>query len=528
VRTKAEIPIAYLSALLLALCAGLGLHAQTASSQSQPAAASVQDSSNELSIVMGKSVLVDCAQPINRVAVASSEVAEVSAIDKTEIMISGKAVGETSLIIWDIHGDRQFFTIKVLASESANNGKLQGVRRVLKEDLPGQAVKVSYENGSVFLRGTVKDLTSSQRAVNIASTAGKVVNLLDVEVPKADPQILLKVRFASIDRSKTKQLGINIFNLGAGNFVGGVTTGQFTSALLGASTTGSSSSTSSTGSFSGSSSQALLSEEGNLLGFYPDLGIGAVLQAMEEKGLAEVLAEPNLVAENGKQATFLAGGSYPFPVAQGGTASGGTAISIQWKDYGVRLSFVPTVTPRGTIRLQVAPEVSALDFADSVSVGGVSVPALTVRKVKTETELAHGQSLVIGGLLDNRETETFQKIPFLADIPVLGKFFQSMNRTKSNTELIVIVTPEFIDPIPAGTTLPDLKYPAKFLPPNTGTQMHSPDDKTPTNVPEVTSTIPVEKLIESMQPEKEMTTDSSSGSAGGASSSTSSTTSSSQ
>jgi pilus assembly protein CpaC len=509
VRTKAEIPIAYLSALSLVLCAGLSLRAQTASSQSQPAAASVQDSTNELSIVTGKSVLVDCAQPIARVAVASSEVAEVSAIDKTEIMVIGKAPGETSLIVWDIHGDRQFFTIKVLASESANNLKLQGVRRELKEELPGQGVKVAYENGSVFLRGTVKDLTSSQRAVNIASTAGKVINLLQVEVPKADPQILLKVRFAAVDRSKTKQLGINIFNLGAGNFVGGVSTGQFTSAVIGSST--STSSSSSSGSFSGSSAQATISDQGNLLGYYPDLGIGVVLQAMEQKGVAELLAEPNLIAENGKEATFLAGGSYPFPVAQAGSGGSGSTITIQWKDYGVRLSFIPTITPRGTIHLQVAPEVSALDFADAVTVGGVSVPALTQRKVKTEAELAHGQSLVIGGLLDNRETETFQKVPFLADIPVLGKFFQSMKRVRSNTELIVIVTPEFVDPIPAGTATPDLKFPTKFLPSNSGIEMHNPDDKTPASLPLPTPTMPVEKLIESLKPGASMTTDNSTG-----------------
>jgi pilus assembly protein CpaC len=517
---KAGIPIAISSALSIVLCAGLSLQAQTDPSLSQPAGISVQDSTNELSVSVGKAVLIDCAQPIARIAIGSGEIAEASAINRTEIMINGKTSGETSLIIWDIHGGRQFFTVTVLAAASISSDKLQGIRRELKSELPGQSVKISEENGSIFLRGTVKDLSSSQRAVTIASTVGKVVNLLSVEVPKAEPQILLKVRFASVDRNKAAQMGINLFNLGAGNFVGGLTTGQFSAPQIGSSVSSGSSSSSSTGSISGTGATALLTNELNLLAYYPGLGIGADIEAMEAKGLTELLAEPNLIASNGKQASFLAGGEYPFPVAQAGSG-GGTTISIQWKEYGVRLSFIPTITPRGTIRLQVAPEVSALDFADAVSVAGYSVPALTVRKVQSEAEMADGQSLIIGGLLDNRETETFQKVPFIGNIPVLGKFFQSMSKTRTNTELIVIVTPEFIDPIPAGSALPELKYPAKFMPPNSGIPMQNPDAKTPTNTPApAPASIPVEKLIDSMKPEKPLVTDAGSyGSSSGSSAS---------
>jgi pilus assembly protein CpaC len=232
------------------------------------------------------------------------------------------------------------------------------------------------------------------------------------------------------------------------------------------------------------------------------LPMGVDIEALESEGVAQVLAEPNLLAANGHEASFLAGGEYPFPVAQSGTAGGGSTISIQWKEYGVRLNFIPTITPRGTIRLQVSPEVSALDFADAVEVGGSEVPALTFRRVKDEVELGDGQSFVIGGLLNNTETETFQKVPFLGDIPILGKFFQSQSKTRANTELIVIVTPEIVDPIPAGANLPKLKYPSKFLPPNSGIPMYNPDGKpageTPTPPP---ATLPVEKLIESQKPE---------------------------
>jgi pilus assembly protein CpaC len=194
-------------------------------------------------------------------------------------------------------------------------------------------------------------------------------------------------------------------------------------------------------------------------------------------------------------------------MVQGGSGGSGASISIAFKEYGVRLNFIPTITPRGTIRLQVAPEVSALDFGHAVEVSGFEEPAITSRKVNTEVELADGQSFVIGGLLDNTETEAFQKIPFLGDIPILGKFFQSMQRTKDNTELIVIVTPEIVAPIPAGAPLPALKYPAKFLPPNSGIPMNTPDAKTAENtLAPAQESIPVEKLIDSMKPETQLQT----------------------
>ena len=196
------IAIAYCSALSLALCAGQVAQAQGAASNPPTAGARFEDSTNELSVAVGKAVLVDCAQPIERVAVGQAEIAEASAISPTEIMINGKAEGETSLIIWDIHGGRQFFNVTVRANGAVSGDNLDMVRRELKIELPGQDVRLSYGNGNIFMRGTVKDLTSSARAVAIASTAGKVVNLLNVDVPSSEPQILLKVRFESVDRSR--------------------------------------------------------------------------------------------------------------------------------------------------------------------------------------------------------------------------------------------------------------------------------------------------------------------------------------
>ena len=269
---------------------------------------------------------------------------------------------------------------------------------------------------------------------------GKVVNLLNVEVPKSDPQILLKVRFASVDRSKAKSLGINLFNLGLGNAVGGISHRAVLSALRRRS------GASSSGGVSAGGNRPPLSNELNLFAFFPGLNSGATIQALETRGVVEVLAEPNIVAIDGQEASFLAGGEYPYPVVQGSSAGGTGAVTIEFKEYGVRLNFIPTITPRGTIRLQVAPEVSALDFSNAVQISGFNVPAITTRKVKTEVELSDGASFVIGGLIDNRETETFEKIPFIGDIPILGKFFQSKLKNRTNTELMVMVTPEIVAP----------------------------------------------------------------------------------
>ncbi|MFZ0747169.1 MAG: pilus assembly protein N-terminal domain-containing protein [Terracidiphilus sp.] len=476
----------------------------------QPVGPSTQDSSNELSVAVGKSVVLDLARPITRIVVGLGDYAEAAAMSPTQVLVNGKAPGETTLILWDTSGGRQFFNVSVRASNFVSNDRLESLRRELRAELPGQPLRVSEEDGNIFLRGTVRDLNSSARAVTIASTSGKVVNLLNVDVPAAEPQILLKVRYESVDRNKSRTLGINLFSTGAGNTLGTVTTTQFSppSVSLPGSQTSSGSILSST--------SANVSNELNLFAFYPGINLGATIQALEQRGLAETLAEPNLLAEDGKQASFLAGGEYPYPVVQGTAGGVGGAITIMFKDYGVRLNFIPTITPRGTIRLQVAPEVSALDFADAVTISGFTVPAITVRRVKTEIELQDGQSFAIGGLLNNTETETFSKIPFLGDIPILGKFFQSMQRNKTNTELIVIVTPEIVAPIPAGEPLPGLKFTQPFMPPNSAIPMHTPDTKTAeTTVPPPAATMPVEKLIESMKPETPLSVDSSSGGGSG-------------
>lgn len=466
---------------------------------------------NELSVGVGKTILVDTAKPISRVSIGIGDVAVASAVSRTEIMVNGKAPGESSLIIWDIDGNRQFFNLTVHSINTQVIDNLEGVRREMRAELPTQNLRVTMENGSVFLRGTADDLNSVQRAVAIAASVGKVVNLLNVKVPASEPQILLKVRFASVDRSAEKQLGINLFNLGYGNTVGSVATGQFSPPIIAGNSGGSSSSSSGV---SGTAGSASFTSQGTLMGYLPGLGIGATIQALEQRGLAQELAEPNVLAISGHAASFLAGGQFPYPVVSG-TSGGTAAVSLQFKDYGIRLNFIPTLTPRGTIRLQVAPEVSALDYANQVQISGFTVPGITTRKVNTEVELADNESFAIGGLLDNTISETFDKIPFLSQIPILGKFFQSVQRTKNNNELIVIVTPEIVAPMPAGQQIPLPNYPEPFMAPNSTTPMNTPDTKTALTAPAPTS-IPVEKLLDSLKPEQPLVIDTAAGTFGAA------------
>ncbi len=506
---KNSVPVFWLAAWLF-LSVMPGLRAQTARIPYTPKAPSGsvanQDSTNELYVTVNKSVLVDIAKPVERVAVGLGEFAEATAVSPTEVLVNGKASGETSLIVWEAGGGRQFFNVIVRPSAMATNDKLDALRRQLKTELPDQAVKPTAENGLIFLRGTVKDLNSSDRAVQIASTAGKVVNLLYVNVPAADPQILLKVRFASVDRSLTRELGFNLFSLGAGNTIGTVGTGQFPIPSV----------TQQSGT---TPAAATISDALNLFFFRPDINLGATIRALETQGLVQVLAEPNVLAANGKQASFLAGGEYPYPVVQGVSGGVGGAVTVQFKEFGVRLNFIPTITPRGTIRLQVAPEVSSLDFTQAVTISGFQIPSIDVRRVKTEVELGEGQSFAIGGLLDNRETKTFEKIPFIGDIPILGKFFQSISKNRTNTELMVIVTPEIVAPVPADKSIPDLKYPDKFLPPNSGMPMTTPgaDVTGAKPIPPPGPSMPIEQLIESMQPEQPLVIDSGGYSPGGGS-----------
>jgi pilus assembly protein CpaC len=511
VRATAVIVLGSFFGIFLLTNAVGGQQAPPQAPSPQPPPPSSEESPNDLLVTVGKSVVVDSALLVERVSVGFGDVAEATAVGPREILVNGKAPGETSLIVWQQGGGKLFFDVIVQPSRFASRSRAETLSREIRTELPGQKIEPSVENDLIFLRGTVKDLASADRAVAIASSMGKPVNLLYVDVPPPEVQILLKVKFASVDRSLLKNLGMNIFSTGITNTIGSVSTQQFSSPTL---STGSGSSGS--GGIGGANGvTATVSNFLNLFFFRPDLNLGATIQALETKGVVEVLAEPNVLAENGKQASFLAGGEFPYPVVQGGTLGGTSAVTIQFRQFGVRLNFIPTMTPRGTIRLQVAPEVSALDYTNGITISGFTVPGLDVRNVNTEVELAEGQSFAIGGLLDNRETETFSKIPFIGDIPVLGRFFQSKSKNRTNTELMVIVTPEIVRPMPAGKQIAGPNFPVPFLPPNTPTPMATPgQDITGPVASQPSPAVTVESLVKSLQ-EKPLTVTSTTGTFGG-------------
>jgi pilus assembly protein CpaC len=355
--------------------------------------------------------------------------------------------------------------------------RLDAARQQIAHDFPTEDINLTFENDTAFVRGRVKDMIGAERVMSIASTLGKAVNLLNVDVPAVEPQVVLKVRFANVDRSASLDLGVNFAN---GSF------NQHTAIGTGAAM-------STDGARSFSIGQAV-----NLFLFRRDINLVAAIQALQGKRMLELLAEPNLLAISGQQASFLAGGEFPFPVVQPG--QGTSAISVMWREYGIRLGFLPTVTPRGTIRLKVAPEVSSLDYSNAVTVQGVTIPGLSSRRVETAVELESGQSFVIAGLLDNQSRESLAKVPGISKIPVLGKLFETKAINRSNSELLVIITPEVVRPIPAGEAVPDLKFPLSFLNEDgSATRVSQPGmDKTgPVPVHPPTETVPIEQLMPS-------------------------------
>ncbi len=252
-----------------------------------------------LVVIVGKSLLVESTLDIERISVGYGDIAEASAVGPREVLLNGRIAGVTSLIVWQRGGGKVFFDVSVLANPSGATMKVDAVRSELLRELPGQNVELTWENDTAFLRGRVKNLVSADRAAAIANTLGRTVNLLYVDVPPPEPQILLKVRFATIDRSASLQLGLNLVSTGAGNTIGGVSTQQFSGPQIVTTPSG--------------ATAATLSDALNLFLFRSDLNLMATIQALETKSVMEILAEPNLLAMNGKPASFLAGESFPFP-----------------------------------------------------------------------------------------------------------------------------------------------------------------------------------------------------------------------
>jgi pilus assembly protein CpaC len=395
-----------------------------------------------LRVMVGKSLLINTTERLKRVSVTDPAVADALVVTPTQVLVNGLAPGEVSLLIWDEVERSRSFDLRVDVDITAASEEMHRL-------FPDEQINVTPSRSAIVLSGHVTTEDVSKHAGALASAYSKnVVNVLTFG-PVGAEEVLLEVKFAEVDRSALTQMGVNLLSTGSGNTIGGVTTGQFGgTAGLG--------NISDTGSGSVFPSSATVSNVLNMFFFNPQVHLGAVIEALKTQNLLQILAEPNLIAVNGKEASFLAGGEFPFPVAQQ-NASGIATVTIQFREFGVRLKFTPVIQPNGSIHLHVAPEVSTLDFADAVTVAGTTIPAISTRKADTEFELQDGQSFVIAGLMDNRVTNVGNKIPGLGDIPILGNFFKSKSAQKSNSELMVLCTVHRVSPnvqAPKGPTMP--------------------------------------------------------------------------
>lgn len=402
-----------------------------------------------LVLMLGKGELLRFNGDVQRLAVAEPKVADAIVVSPREVMINAKGVGNTTVMVWETDKPPQRYDISVVA----DNSDIEGFQNEIHAAFP--SVSATGNHDTLVLTGSVHDADESKRIQALASTHAKTItNLLQTPTPGEPRQILLSVRFASIDRVHLSELGFNIFSNNSKLF--GTTSTQefqqprFTQLQF---PNGGSTATPSVN----------FADLLNLFVFRPDLNLGATIRAMQAKNLLQILAEPNLICVEGKDASFLAGGEFPFPTITSTTTGGAISpvVTVQFKKFGVQLDFTPTVTPNGSINLKVAPEVSSLDFQNAVTLQGFTIPALSTRRAETEVILKDGESFAIAGLIDNRVTQFVNKVRGLGDIPILGQLFRSRSTNKSNDELLVVITPHFVRPLAPNENakLPDMLEP---------------------------------------------------------------------
>jgi pilus assembly protein CpaC len=435
------------------------IDAQPVTQQAQtPTVPSEQAAGPEaLHLIVDRSLVITSPVQIRRVSLANPAICDALVVTPTEILLNGKRAGATSLVIWGQSGQMQTFDVFVDLDvlELSND---------IRNTFPNVPVKVQVSKNLVTLSGHVSSPEVADKILELAQSMvpnkKDVVSLLEVPAPPTG-EILLKVRFAEVDRSAFKNLGVNIISIPPAKNVGSISTQQFSPPGLRSGSIGSLGDTG--GSGSGISLQNLL----NIFIFRPDINLAATIQALQTQNLLQILAEPNVLTESGKSASFLAGGEFPFPVIQS-ASTGFPTVTIQFHTFGVKLDFTPTLTQDGYIHLKVRPEVSSLDFSNALVIQGFTIPAISTRRVESEMDLRDGQSFVIAGLMDNRVTKQFNKIPGLGDIPLLGKIFQSESLSKNKSELLVLVTPQVVHPLPPGEVPSGPQFPMRFMPPAQG------------------------------------------------------------
>lgn len=443
------------AALIVIMVAPAAAQAPTAARPSNAVGAAVE----RVDLLVGRSIVLKTARTIKRVSLPKPDIADAMVTSSNEVLVHGKTPGTISLLVWGDNGD--IFTYDVVVRRD-----LSELEQRVRQLFPGEPIQVSSNGADVVLSGTVSSKYVVDKATSLASgyveKNDNVVNLLRQQEGVASNQILLRVRFAEVSRSAMQELGASFFTSPTGieNTLGRVTTQQFPAPGFGRLEWTKESSdfgapvTSAKGEFT-------FSDFLNLFLFSERYDIGTMIKALSSKGLFQSLAEPNLVTQNGKEASFLAGGEYPYPVVQGGAGGSAASVTIEFKEFGIRLKFTPTIINNDLVHLKVAPEVSALDFGNAVSLQGFRVPALTTRRTETEVELRDGQTFAIAGLMDNSLTQTMSKVPGIGDIPILGYLFRSRAYQKNSTELVVMITPQILRRDSTGVTskIPDLVEP---------------------------------------------------------------------
>lgn len=420
-KTQAITRRARLGTAMAALAIALGTVGAAAPAIAQPTAAKPADT---LNLSRGTGTLVRLSEPMTDVFVANDSIADVQVKSSTQLYVFGKGMGETTIYATS-KGGRVVYAANVRVG---NN--ISSVGEMLHLAMPDASIQAMPMNNLVLLTGTVAnpdDVAEAQRLTQAYVGEGtQVVTRLRSATPL---QVTLKVRFAEINRSLLKSMGVNLLSRD--------TTGGF-SFGIGRGNPGTFNSSGGGGTFNISDAGTTLGAAGHLLG----LDILSTLNIAATDGVASILAEPNLTALSGETASFLAGGEFPIPVSQGNNA-----VTIEYKQYGVGLAFTPIVLGDGRISMRVRPEVSQLSDAGAVTLGGFRVPALITRRAETTVELGSGQSFMIAGLLQNTGNNSVDKAPILGDLPVLGALFRSTKFQRSETELVVIVTPYLVKPV---------------------------------------------------------------------------------
>jgi pilus assembly protein CpaC len=407
----------------------------------------------KINLTAGRSTVMPTDFDITRIAVTNPAVADAVVVQPREVLIDGKAPGTVSLIVWGTGGRREQYDLVVDPGVSNLEQQLQSL-------FPAEDIRVNVTEEAIILSGHVSNNQVMLRAGEIAqasSSKARVINMLQLPGGSESQQVMLQVRFAEVNRRILMERGINFFTSGNGfhNTWGRTTTQQFPAPAF-----DEMQSTKVNGDVVSQSGKLVFSDFLNLFVLNAKYDIGAVIRVLDQTGAFQSLAEPNLIAYNHQEASFLAGGEIPIPVVQGATGT----VTIQFKEFGVRLNFTPTIAG-DVIRLKVRPEVSSLDFTNGIILSGFRIPALSTRRAETDVELRDGQSFAIAGLLDNMSQDDKAAIPVLGQLPIVGALFKSKATRAERTELMVLITPRLVRPLDPDEVPPLPTNQKKFLPP---------------------------------------------------------------